>query len=142
VDILQTNEAFRDVFQAWSGCAQHNRKRMHAGPGGCLENATLPQLKSRTLMPAAAGTVMLVYNDSSFNVIENLFVPGEDFVYFQDADDFEAKLRRILQNYEQYVPMAQRARQKVLQHYTLERWLETYVAPVIQQLGSAEATGT
>ena len=30
VDILQTNEAFRDVFQAWSGCAQHNRKRMHA----------------------------------------------------------------------------------------------------------------
>jgi len=93
-------------------------------------------------MPAAAGTVMLVYNDSSFNVIENLFVPGEDFVYFQDADDFEAKLRRILQNYEQYVPMAQRARQKVLQHYTLERWLETYVAPVIQQLGSAEATGT
>eukprot|EP00667_Euglena_gracilis_P012784 EG_transcript_13143 len=134
-EALRNNSAFEGVFAAWDGCAQRKASHMNLKPNGCLGHVTLPQLKERTMVAAATGTVMLVYNAPHPRVMEEVFEP-EHYLYWSNASDFEAKLRDVLANYERYVPMALRAREHVLRHYTTERFVDRYLAPLARRIAA------
>ena len=133
-ELLRSNEAFAGVFQAWDGCAKRQGEAMHERAGGCLRGVSVPQLKQRTLTAAAVGTVSLVHNDSGARLIEHFFTPDVHFVYFNSTADFVAKLRHILANYEDYVPMLERARERVLRQYTVQHFVDEYFVPLVNRI--------
>eukprot|EP00667_Euglena_gracilis_P012198 EG_transcript_12504 len=135
---LRNHSAFEGTFRAWDCCAQRKASRMKRS--GCLRRVTLPQIKERTVVAAATGTVMLVYKAPHPRVMEEVFEP-EHYLYWSNASDFEAKLRDVLANYERYVPMALRAREHVLRHYTTERFVDRYLAPLARRI-AAQGSGT
>ena len=78
-----------------------------------------PQFKSRCNEAAFSRTLNLVKKDP-WNVIEYYYTPGVDFVYFEDLDELEDKIRNILNNWESYRPMIDSAFEKSL-NYTTEK---------------------
>jgi len=80
------------------------------------EAGLLPQLKSRTVESALCKSLMLVKKDP-WNVIEEWFEVGKDFVYFEDAEDLKDKVIEINQNWSKYQPMAENAYNKVIEKY-------------------------
>jgi glycosyltransferase involved in cell wall biosynthesis len=89
--------------------------------------AILPQLKSRIFEGALMGCVLLVYKDN-YKTIEEYFTEGEEFVYFTDSKDLRKKVDLILSNYEDYIPMAKRAQQKVREKYSSKAFLQMIAA--------------
>ena len=81
-----------------------------------IDEGLLPQLKSRTVESALCKSLMLVKRDP-WNVIEYWFKPGEDFVYFDDAEDLAERVREISTNYEKYEQMIENAYNKVVNFY-------------------------
>eukprot|EP00667_Euglena_gracilis_P012968 EG_transcript_13354 len=114
--ILRTHPAF---------AAFHAFNRSQAG--GAL---VLPQLKSRTFEAAMSGSLMLVFNDG-INVIEKYFAPGTEFVYWVNASDLRRRLADVVAHPARYEPIARRAYVAALRHYTVERWAERLVAPIV-----------
>eukprot|EP00668_Euglena_longa_P030118 GGOE01037532.1.p1 GENE.GGOE01037532.1~~GGOE01037532.1.p1 ORF type:complete len:455 (-),score=110.71 GGOE01037532.1:92-1456(-) len=115
--ILRTHPAF---------AAFHTFNR--STEGGPL---VLPQLKSRTFEAAMSGALMLVFNDG-INVIEKYFVPGEEFLYWQNASDLRSQLEDVLAHPDRYESIARRAYEATLRHYTVERWVELLVVPFVR----------
>ena len=67
-----------------------------------------PQFKCRCNEAAFSRTLNLVRRDP-WNLIERYYTPGADFVYFEDLDDLEAKIRHILARWDDYLPMIESA---------------------------------
>eukprot|EP00667_Euglena_gracilis_P012646 EG_transcript_12994 len=89
-----------------------------------------PQVKSRMVEAAGCGAVMLVFNDG-YNVIEQYYEPGVDFVYWTDLADFHRQVRRVLADPPTYEAMARRARAKTLERYTAARFAADFLAPFV-----------
>ena len=92
---------------------------------------TVRQFKSRMIEAAACGAVMLVFNDG-YNVIEQYFEPGVDFVYWTDLDDFHVKVRTVLADPATYEAMARRARDKALRQYNTDTFVQDYIVPFLK----------
>eukprot|EP00906_Rhabdomonas_costata_P012604 RCo018151 len=119
--LLRSNEAFQQVFSFLGG-----------GDDTGAPGAIVPQLKERTMSSAACGALMLVWNDQKFNLIEDLFTPGEEFLYWHNETDLEAILTDVVQHYEsRYHAIAMRARARALSQYSVERWAQRYLAPLL-----------
>jgi len=89
----------------------------------------LPQLKSRVFEGALMGCVLLVYKDE-YNTMDRYFKENEDFIYFTSEDDMNMKLDHIVANYSLYEPMAKSAQRKVLEQYSVEKFIDYMVATV------------
>ncbi|MBI5575403.1 MAG: glycosyltransferase family 1 protein [Deltaproteobacteria bacterium] len=74
-----------------------------------------PQFKSRCNEAAFSRTLNLVKKDP-WNVIERYYTPGEDFVYFEDLDELEWKIRDMLDHWDRYRPMIESAYEKSLNY--------------------------
>lgn len=85
-----------------------------------------PQVKSRMFETALARTLMLVRRDD-FNVIENWFVPDEDFIYFEDANDLESRLPDIIKNYDNYQNIIENAYNKTIDNYLVENFVKDFL---------------
>jgi glycosyltransferase involved in cell wall biosynthesis len=85
-----------------------------------------PQLKSRTFEAAFSKTLMLVLKDQ-YNVIEEWFVEGEDFIYFETEKELVEKIDSILENYSDYQFMIDNAYNKAVNEYTTEKFIEKYI---------------
>jgi sugar phosphate isomerase/epimerase len=83
----------------------------------------VPQIKSRIFEGAMMGCVLLVYKDET-RLHEMYFTENEDFIYFTDAEDLTKKVDMILENYDDYIPMAKRAQQKMKEKYTLKGFID------------------
>lgn len=81
-----------------------------------VEEGLLPQIKSRTVESALCKSLMLVKRDL-WNVIEEWFVDGEDFIYFDDTSDLRDKIFEINKNWEKYKIFVDNAYNKVIDKY-------------------------
>jgi len=75
-----------------------------------------PQLKSRTFEGALMGCVLLAYKDE-YKTIERYFTEGEEFIYFENEDDLNAKIDDILANYDKYKHIGENAQKRVRENY-------------------------
>jgi hypothetical protein len=67
-------------------------------------------------------TLNLVYWDQ-WNVVEDWYIPNEEFIYFYDKQDLENKIRDILGNWDEYTYIIDNAYRKVMQ-YTTEKFIK------------------
>jgi len=89
------------------------------------KNMIVPQLKSRVFEAAFSHSLILCKKDP-FNVIENFFNPEEEFIYFHEGE-LKEKLADILQNYEKYIPMIDKAYKKAVDLYTTEAFFNQHL---------------
>jgi hypothetical protein len=85
----------------------------------------VPQIKSRTF-EAAFGRSLILCKKDPFNVIENFFEPGKEFVYFEEGGLREA-IDKILANYDDYKPIIENAYQRAVKEYTTKAFFEKYL---------------
>lgn len=95
--------------------------RMHKRP-------LVPQLKSRLFEAAFCKSLILCRKDP-WNLVERFFTPGEDFLYFE-VGKLKATLERVLNSYDQYVPMINSAYEKALKNYTTEHFCNQYLKTI------------
>ncbi|WP_320675949.1 glycosyltransferase [Prochlorococcus sp. MIT 1300] len=76
-----------------------------------LNNGYVPQFKSRFNEAAALGTLNLVEKDN-WNLVEDFYEEGKDFIYFESMEDMEKKIGEVLSNWEKYDDMRLSALQK------------------------------
>lgn len=84
-----------------------------------------PQLKSRCFEAAFCKSIMLVLYDD-FNIVEDWFVPDQDFLYFKEGE-LKNTLDKVLQNYDKYKTLAENAYKKAIENYTTEKFIERYI---------------
>ena len=81
----------------------------------------MPQFKTRMHEAAISKTINLVLKDS-WNIAEQYYEPDREFIYFENADDLENKIKEIKNNWEDYIPMTERAYKKAL-NYTTQNFI-------------------
>ena len=88
-------------------------------------NNFLTQHKSRVVEAARAKSLILCKKDD-FNIIEDIFVPNEDFIYYED-DNFEVIVDDILTNYPKYQFIIENAFKKVSTQYDIKNFIEKFI---------------
>lgn len=111
----RNNEAFKEINEA---------KQFF---GVTFNRPKVPQLKSRVFEAAFSRSLILCKKDN-FNVIENYFEEGKEFVYFDD--DLCSTLEDILKNYENYATIIDNAFQKALENYTTSAFVNRFLLEV------------
>jgi hypothetical protein len=86
-----------------------------------------PQLKSRAFESAATKSIILCKKDE-WNIIEDWFEEGKDFLYFISTEDLKEKINHILSNYEEYQFMIDNAYNKLVNNYTTKHFVEKYLS--------------
>jgi spore maturation protein CgeB len=86
----------------------------------------MPQLKSRVFEGALMGCVLLVYKDE-YGTMDQYFQEGVDFIYFTSEEDLHQKLNHILTHYDDYIPMTKSAQRKVVERYSVEKFVDYMV---------------
>lgn len=87
----------------------------------------IPQIKSRLFEAAFCRSLILCRKDC-WNLIENFFEKGKEFIYYENEDELEAKIKDILNDYEKYKPIIEKAFTKALNNYTTKNFYEKYLA--------------
>jgi hypothetical protein len=78
----------------------------------------IPQFKSRCNEAAFSKTLNLIHRDP-WNIIERYYEKDE-FVYFDSINDLPEVIQNILDNWEKYIPMVEKAYKKSLNYTTEE----------------------
>ena len=84
-----------------------------------------PQLKSRPFEAALCKSLILCKKDD-WNFIEEWFVEGEDFLYYNDSNDLKLLIDNILNNYDSYSNMIENSYNKAINNYTTRKFVEKY----------------
>ena len=92
------------------------------------KNILVPQIKSRLFEAAFSHSVILCRRDP-FNVIERFFVPGKEFVYFEEGHLSE-KIDEILSNYDYYSEIAENAYKKAISNYSTKAFVRDYLSKI------------
>ncbi|MDA9791000.1 glycosyltransferase [Schleiferiaceae bacterium] len=108
----QENEAFKNVKLYMSKSLIDRAKS---------ELPVVPQLKSRVFEAAFTKSLIFCRKDD-FNVIDDYFEEGRDYVSFDDSN-FDERLSDILNNYEKYLPLVNNAYEKAMKNYTVESFV-------------------
>ncbi len=90
-----------------------------------IDSGFVPQQKIRALESAFLKTLILCKHDE-WNVIETMFEKDE-FVYWYDAKDLEEKIAYITSNFHEFEPMIEKAYNKAISQYTVEKFIESFV---------------
>jgi hypothetical protein len=90
-----------------------------------IKSDTLTQHKSRIIESARCKTLILCKKDE-FNIIEDWFVPNEDFIYYDD-NNFNKIVNEILNNYENYSKIIQSAYNKVKNLYSVNNFVRDFI---------------
>ena len=81
----------------------------------------MPQFKTRIHEAAISKTLNLVRRDE-WNVIEDFYEPETEFVYFDNEDDLSLKITSILNNWDEYSDVLDKAYDKAMT-YTTENFV-------------------
>lgn len=117
--------------------ASNAEARFRAFPNGdkikafnCIKSHSLtPQVKSRMFEAAFCKSLMLVQRDP-FNVIEYWFEPNKDFIYFDNANELQALIKDITENFDKYLGMIDNANRKAMNNYTVNHFVNRYLKNV------------
>lgn len=112
----QENEAFK-LIPKWYEIHKWLNKEILA-----------PQLKSRVFEAAFAKSLILCRRDP-FNIIEKYFEPEKEFIYFDDKN-LEKTIQNILDNYEAYEKVIERAYKRAVNNYTTKKFVENYLMKI------------
>jgi hypothetical protein len=93
-----------------------------------LKNIVVPQLKSRVFEAAFSRSLILCKHDQ-FNIIENYFEPGKEFVYYYEGE-LELKILEILENFGNYEQVIDNAYKRAINNYTTEKFVENYLKTI------------
>ena len=110
------NKAFADIPTGFMRLA----KRLLTGP-----EIEVPQLKSRIFEAAFCRSLILCKKDN-FNVIEKYFMPGEEFVYYEEGRLVET-VNKVLTNYDAYLSVIENAYNRAVKQYTTNAFFEKYL---------------
>jgi len=91
-----------------------------------LDYGLMPQIKSRLLEAAFNKSLILCFKDR-WNVIEYLFEPNKEFIYFDNNDDLKEKINYILNNYSEFTHVIEAAYNKAVNNYTTYHFYEKYL---------------
>lgn len=92
-----------------------------------LDEGIVPQIKGRVFEAAMCKSLILCQKDH-WNIIERFFEPGKEFVYYERGKASE-KIKEILENYNEYLPVIEAAYIKV-QNYTTDKFYEKYLKDI------------
>jgi hypothetical protein len=92
---------------------------------GLVGNST-PQTKSRYFEAAFCKSLNLMYRDP-WNAIEEWFVPGQDFLYWENKEELQFLISDVCLNYDKYLPIVENAYNKAITEYTTYRFVEKYI---------------
>ena len=87
-----------------------------------IDELIVPQFKSRINEAAILGVINLVERDQ-WNVIENFYESGKDFIYFESVENIPEIITKITRNYEDYTEMRENAYKKSKRYS--RKWLYT-----------------
>lgn len=110
------NKAFTDIPTGFMRLA----KRLLTGP-----EIEVPQLKSRIFEAAFCRSLILCKKDN-FNVIEKYFIPGEEFVYYEEGKLVET-VNKVLTNFDAYLSVIENAYNRAVKQYTTNAFFEKYL---------------
>lgn len=85
----------------------------------------VPQLKTRAFESAFSRSIILCRKDP-FNVIEQFFEPGKEFIYYE-PDKLEETINEVLVNYDSYLPIIENAFKRATSEYTSQKFFEKYL---------------
>lgn len=88
----------------------------------------VPHLKSRLFEAAFARSLILCRKDP-FNIVERFFTPNKEFVYF-DTENLENTIRYILNNYQKYEKVIERAYKRAIDNYTTKKFVGKYLKKI------------
>lgn len=111
----ERNEAFREIAEAKSFL------------GFMLKRPLVPQLKSRVFEAAFSRSLILCKRDN-FNVIENFFEEGREFIYYDN--DLVGVLRNILNDFRNYEQVIENAYRRALENYTTAKFVDQYLMKI------------
>jgi hypothetical protein len=89
---------------------------------------SVPQLKSRVFEAAFSRSLILCKRDP-FNIIESFFEPGKEFVYYEEGKLAET-VAQILQSYDKYQPVIERAFERAQKEYTTEAFFNKFLRDI------------
>tara|TARA_B100000131_G_scaffold274313_1_gene276210 strand:- start:157 stop:1107 length:951 start_codon:yes stop_codon:yes gene_type:complete len=81
----------------------------------------MPQFKTRFHEAAISKTLNLVHRDP-WNIVEDYYVPDEEFIYFTDVNDLHKKIGEISRDWNNYTNIVENAYNKAM-NYTCERFI-------------------
>ena len=113
LNLCPINEQQRSIITSndnWENIEAFNIGTPPAGTGA--ETGYIPQFKPRVIEAMCTKTVNLVKWDP-WNVIERWFEPGKHFLYWDDIEDLQKKLKDVVENYENYESMVESAYERV-----------------------------
>ena len=91
-----------------------------------LDKNLLPQFKSRVMEAAFSKCLILHYKDE-WNVIENWFDVGEEFLFFSTPEELDTIIKDVLDNPNKYQPIIDKAYNKAINNYTTKHFIEKYL---------------
>jgi hypothetical protein len=91
-----------------------------------LSNNT-PQLKTRPFEAAFCKSLIICKKDD-FNIIEEWFEPNKEFLYYENANDLEGIIIKVLNNYNDYIPMIEGAYEKAINNYTTRHFIKKFLS--------------
>ncbi len=90
-----------------------------------LTSGYSPQLKSRAF-EAAFGKSLILCKKDHWNIIENWFEEGKEFIYYNDSNDLKNLIDSILSNYEKYNEIIENCYNRAINNYTTKKFVEKY----------------
>jgi len=91
-----------------------------------LNKGVGPQVKSRMFEAAFSRCVILCQKDE-WNVIENWFTPGKEFIYFTDEQDLDNKINHIVNHYDEFDDMRNNVYNRAVNNYTTKHFVDRYL---------------
>ena len=91
-----------------------------------FDQGIMPQFKVRTFEIASCKSLLIVKKDP-WNLVEDFFEPGKEFVYFENFTELEEIINDVSKNFERYQPIVDAAYERC-KDYTVES-----VLPYIKQ---------
>lgn len=98
----------------------------HKGLELIKSHGIAPQFKTRNLEAAAAKSLILHKKDP-WNEIEDYFTPDVDFIHWTNGKDLEDKICYILAHYDEFIPMIDRAYNKLINNFTTEQYFDKFL---------------
>ena len=110
--------------------------------GNVISKPTVPQMKGRVYTAAFCKSIILCFKGPWANEpppynspIEDYLEPGTDFIYFEDCDDLEKKIKEILDDYDnpKYKAMVDSAHDKMKNNHDVTNIYEEYIVPLAEK---------
>ncbi len=86
-----------------------------------------PQIKTRPFEAAFCKSLILCKKDQ-WNIIEEWFEPNTEFLYYEDSKDLYRILRKVLDNYDDYKDIIEKAHTKALNNYTTRHFINKFLS--------------